>query len=337
MTSTPSLRQARNVPAVSPSVPAPQLRRSLLQRIAVASDGSPPAEVAFDLALQLARTAGSSLKIISVIPAYPELDFGSFAGAPPNIPDAGTERYYQQVASDLKARAETRGVRHVGAETLEGHPGALILAAASAWGADLLVLGARGVTGAHRVLLGSVSNHVAVGSSGSVLVVREGPSSTPPPGGLVFDDVVAGLDGSTGSNFALELAIELSADLGLPLRILSVVPRVHGVRSDPRLAREKRLLEHAEGLVDRARQRATKGNVPNATAEVLRGDPAEAILDYLGESQRHLLVVGSRGGSDVHPHLLGSVSTALLHHAPSSVLIARAPRVIGPRATPTTK
>jgi nucleotide-binding universal stress UspA family protein len=68
---------------------------------------------------------------------------------------------------------EARGVG-VTAEFLvwDGDPGGSIAAAAEAEQADLIVVGTRGRSGAGRMLLGSVSDHVVRHATCPVLVVR---------------------------------------------------------------------------------------------------------------------------------------------------------------------
>ncbi|HET8760149.1 MAG TPA: universal stress protein [Nitrospiria bacterium] len=53
-----------------------------------------------------------------------------------------------------------------------GHPAERLVAIAARKRADLLVVGARGLSAVRRFLLGGVSNHIATHSHGSVLVVR---------------------------------------------------------------------------------------------------------------------------------------------------------------------
>jgi len=55
-------------------------------------------------------------------------------------------------------------------ETADGEPGRVLVDAAQ--GADLLVVGARGESGLHRLFLGSVSTYCAKNASCSVMVVR---------------------------------------------------------------------------------------------------------------------------------------------------------------------
>ena len=65
-----------------------------------------------------------------------------------------------------------------------GDAAAEIIEEASSWGADLLVLGSRGLTGLSRLVLGSVARNVLQGSDRSVLVVRhpaDAAGATPQP------------------------------------------------------------------------------------------------------------------------------------------------------------
>jgi nucleotide-binding universal stress UspA family protein len=54
---------------------------------------------------------------------------------------------------------------------------------------------------------------------------------------------------------------------------------------------------------------------------VRQGAPREALLEAAADAQ--LLVVGARGRGDLAEMRLGSVSYAVLHHAPCSVSIVR--------------
>ena len=61
-----------------------------------------------------------------------------------------------------------------------------------------------------------------------------------------------------------------------------------------------------------------------ARDELRTGDLAAAVLDVAAEARARLIVVDDAGGSDPAGRLLGSTWDHLSHHAPCSVLIARA-------------
>jgi nucleotide-binding universal stress UspA family protein len=58
---------------------------------------------------------------------------------------------------------------------------------------------------------------------------------------------------------------------------------------------------------------------------VLRGRPADAILDLIDRRRPDLVVVGTRGDSEFTQALLGSVSAELVDRSPVPVLVARRP------------
>ena len=95
-------------------------------------------------------------------------------------------------AEDEKDRELVRGVFEPSAERLrragldasielgKGNPKSALVEAAEAWGADCVFVGARGMRGAERLLMGSVSAAVAARAHCSVEVVR--PAEKKPEG-----------------------------------------------------------------------------------------------------------------------------------------------------------
>ncbi len=57
--------------------------------------------------------------------------------------------------------------------------------------------------------------------------------------------------------------------------------------------------------------------------EILHGSPESRIVEKAREIQADLIIVGSHGYNLWERFLLGSVSDAIVHHAPCSVLVVR--------------
>ncbi len=68
-----------------------------------------------------------------------------------------------------------------------------------------------------------------------------------------------------------------------------------------------------------------RGSMPGALVE--RGDPAWAqIVETAEREQAAIIVLGSHGRSSIGYAAIGSVATAVAHHARVPVLIVREPR-----------
>jgi nucleotide-binding universal stress UspA family protein len=136
-------------------------------KILVAYDGSEEARSAVRWAGQLATdTADSSVSVISVAPTL-ELTEPILDAVDPTS-DVGKQRAYLAEAKELLAKAGVEAATILKA----GNPSEEILDLAEAGGFDIIVVGNRGVGGAIRFLMGSVSERVVRHSSKPVLVVR---------------------------------------------------------------------------------------------------------------------------------------------------------------------
>ena len=88
------------------------------------------------------------------------------------------------------------------------------------------------------------------------------------------------------------------------------------------------LAKTAKDQADRVAEHAVErliGLPCSVTAAVLEGHPIETLERFTVEAGLDLLVVGPRGRGRLGSILLGSVSQALLHSMPTSILVARPP------------
>lgn len=76
-----------------------------------------------------------------------------------------------RILADAEATAEAAGIRDVHTVSASGDPAQQIVAAAKAAGADLVVVGRRGLSGLNELVLGSVSQKVLHHIAADVLVV----------------------------------------------------------------------------------------------------------------------------------------------------------------------
>lgn len=141
-----------------------------MKTILLATDGSPSAAKATDVAIELAGALGAALRVICIwrMPVY---DYGYVPMQhAPELVDAQRERA-AGVARQAVEQAQKAGVVAT-AEIHEGLPAAEICDAAEEEGVDMIVLGAHGWGAMKRFLIGSVSTAVLHGAHCPVLVVR---------------------------------------------------------------------------------------------------------------------------------------------------------------------
>ena len=141
-----------------------------MQSIIVGTDGSPSAEVAVRRAIEVAKGSGAVVHLVTAFPDVPSYRerIGSTAKRDPiNL---------REVAESVLARAAgeltSQGV-DVETSAREGDAAKVILDVAQEQNADLIVVGARGLTGFERFLLGSVSSKLSHHAPCSVMIVRE--------------------------------------------------------------------------------------------------------------------------------------------------------------------
>jgi nucleotide-binding universal stress UspA family protein len=156
----------------APSVGAVEVRP--FQTILLATDLTVASREATARAIDLAGRLGARLLIVNVLEKRRLVGGGSHE----RVDQARAEREAHLVSVVREARAAG-----VTAEFLvwDGDAGSSIAAAADAEHADLVVVGTRGRSGAERMFLGSVSDHVVRHAACPVLVVR--PSSRHDEGG----------------------------------------------------------------------------------------------------------------------------------------------------------
>jgi nucleotide-binding universal stress UspA family protein len=138
--------------------------------VVVGTDGSPTADSAVAAAADLARSWGSELHIITAVRS-PRSGMGSASGAP--LVDSGSDAVLEEGAKNVVAQAVSAhgsGLKVEG-HSAQGNADDVILETAAELGADLIVVGSKGMRGARRYL-GSVPNSVAHGAHCAVLIVK---------------------------------------------------------------------------------------------------------------------------------------------------------------------
>jgi nucleotide-binding universal stress UspA family protein len=141
--------------------------------IVVGTDGSETAREAVRQAAELAGRVGAQLEIVSAYEPVPDARLrAETRQAPPDLQWAVNPR--EDVDATLAEAADAARASGVEARIYarQGDPADAILDVAEERGADLIVVGNKGMTGARRFLLGSVPNRVSHHAPCSVLIIR---------------------------------------------------------------------------------------------------------------------------------------------------------------------
>ncbi|KKL18432.1 hypothetical protein LCGC14_2475580 [marine sediment metagenome] len=145
----------------------------MFSRIVVGTDGSDTAKEAVQRAAKLAKQVGAALDVVSAYNPVPASRLREEErGVPGDVVHLVGPR--EDVNATLAQASEEIEALGLETETFarEGDPADAILDVAEEKGADLIVVGNKGMTGAKRFLLGSVPNKVSHHAPCSVLIVR---------------------------------------------------------------------------------------------------------------------------------------------------------------------
>lgn len=140
------------------------------ETIVVGTDGSDTAKHAVAEAVRLAKALGAEVHLVS---AFVPLRGAHVSGAPDGaakvwqpLPDSEVEATLTQAEASVRLAGVT-----VKTHAAQGDPAHALLETAEQVGADLIVVGSRGMHGAKRVL-GSVPNTVSHRAQCNVLIVN---------------------------------------------------------------------------------------------------------------------------------------------------------------------
>ncbi|WP_020672496.1 universal stress protein [Amycolatopsis nigrescens] len=284
--------------------------------VVVGYDGSEGARAAVRWAGTEARRRDRLLLIVHVFEGARPLMAESRPVADPGVVQARPELEQRLAELADQCRHEHPGLE-VSGVLLDGAPDEALLSFADEAEPELLVFGSSGLTALPRVLLGSTTAELVRKLRQPVVAVR-GRSDTEGP-------VVVGVDGSPTSERAIEFAFDFAArhqaplqavhaSSDWPLELLTAAPFTPGGAAYA-----------DQSTRDAARRQVDAHAVRYPAVPVdwvsVADRPALALLEKA--EQASLVVVGSHGRGAVRRALLGSVSHAVLYHAPCPVAVLR--------------
>jgi nucleotide-binding universal stress UspA family protein len=204
-----------------------------------------------------------------------------------------------------------------------GSPAGAILEKAEAWNPDLIVVGSHGRTAAGRFFFGSASMKLAHEAHCTIRITRARREEPATPLRMII-----GVDGSKGSDEAINLVASRHWPAGSEARIVNASWRVPTVTSEPMLNRiagwigeEKARVQIA---IDAAVEKLSQAGLRTSVV-VKEEEPKSLLLNEAEGWNADCIFVGARGVGRVERFLIGSVSSAIAARAHCSVEIVRVP------------
>ncbi len=196
-----------------------------------------------------------------------------------------------------------------------GSPARLVLQAAKATHAEMIVVGTRGHGRLAEQILGSVSHRVLLHAAQPTLIVKG--AARP------IRRVLVAVEGRDDAERLQSWLLGHQFVSPVQVTVTSVVPSIR-IADPARIigveAWSEQAKTYAEDLV-KSFASVLIGDRWTVSTHVQTGDPAGGVADLAKDFD--LVVVGSHGRKGLDRFLLGSVSHAVVHRSPSSVLVVR--------------
>ena len=244
---------------------------------------------------------------------------------PPDFQDQYRDLALRRLATDVEA-ARTKGVE-VSSDLDIGPASPLVIELATKHGADVIVIGTRGMTGFRHLLLGSTAERVVHGAAVPVLTVHPGDADKH----RRIKTIVVPTDFSDDATLAIrtaervfgpedrdsKLVLVHAYHLPVEFTALGAVPMAPRLFADAAEQARERLEQTAKPL------RETGLRVETVAQE---GYPPLVIEEAAREANADLITMGTHGRSGLRHLLLGSTAERVVQHAPCPVLTIRRPR-----------
>lgn len=286
----------------------------MFRTIVAATDFSECAQRAVRVATAWARHQGASLEIVHVFEAPQRAVPGGGAWLSPEAESAhGSEVAARLEAVVDAARDEVPAASGV---LLRGRPHRAIDEHAASRGADLVVLGTRGLGMIEGALLGSVADRVLRACKSSVLVVPDHARAERLP-----KVIVVPTDLSASARAAVERVSHLARDLGARVEI------VHAWEMPAAVRRGTAIAEDVEGAaLANVRETHPSGAGVDTRYHAHESATVPLILRVVDQVHADLVALAPTGRSQLASLLVGGVTDRIVRSSPVPVLLLRETR-----------
>ena len=300
-------------------------------KILIAVNGSSYTERVVNSLISLRLASEHEVEVMTVVPGYTFLGDITLSMLNSVVTNKKTVNEAQQkkaneIVDGVRDKLQSAGYSST-TSVCWGKPAEQIIHRAREIGSGLLIIGARGMSDSSRFPIGGVAQKVMKYSHTNVLIAREREPR--------IRRILIAVDGSKHSNAAIRFLQELPLPQQSHIFPVTVVqshmeaivktPTLN-LETNQHILEELKAMEEDAGrnLLDNAGDFFRKSGY-KVSPLLLKGEPAEEILNAAETLNPEVIVVGARGLSGIETFFLGSVSQRVARFANYSVLIVREP------------
>jgi nucleotide-binding universal stress UspA family protein len=146
--------------------------------------------------------------------------------------------------------------------------------------------------------------------------------------GLVIERILIATDGSNSGQEAIEYGLEIAEKHGAKVTFFHAMSPIawSAWSADSEQGTVRPFPFHLDAdeqaMLAQASRHAAEHGI-DSNVEIASGEPVAEIISHADAIDADLIIVGSRGRTEVVSSLLGSVSRGVLHEAPRPVLVVR--------------
>ena len=134
--------------------------------------------------------------------------------------------------------------------------------------------------------------------------------------------ILVALDGSKGSSNALDEAIYLARECQATLFGLYVIPLFSINYKRPSSSLVKMFFDNGKKILRNAKAKSAQNGILFHD-KIINGNEGYKIVSYAKSGKMNMIIMGSRGKSNIKEFFLGSVSHYVVHKSPIPVLVVK--------------
>ena len=295
----------------------------MFKHILVPIDGSPLSEAALPAAAFLADKLRARVTLMHVVERNAP---DAVHGQPHLQHPQEAERYLRETAKRAFSK-KTQVDCHVHTNEVDD-VAASIVAHAEELVHDLVIMCSHGRGAALHLFLGSIAQSVIARGTQPVLITHPDPQGNPPA--FACRHILVPMDDNPEHAQALPVSKDLARACGATLHLAAVIPDLANLAAGKAVASRllpgttKRLLDLATQDAERYFKEIEAGLRQEgfeASAHVLRGDPASVIVEAAVAAQIDMIVLGTHGKTGMDAFWAGSVAHRIVSQSRIPLLL----------------